>query len=168
MLQQNIRDGIAASPGLCSPDNVGYAQVLVRCYLKRGNATVTEASPLVRQWILLRTLCARHHGATIKELSAEMGVGEKTIRRDLEAFQTAGFPLTETIGQFGRKSYRIDPDKDQPGLAFAFDEAVALFGPWCDPHGALSRYLTDKNDLEIVRDEHSETLEGGLKYVLLQ
>lgn len=88
---------------------------------------MTEASPLVRQWILLRTLCARHHGATIKELSAEMEVGEKTIRRDLEAFQTAGFPLIETVGQFGRKSYRIAPDKNQPDMAFAYDEAIALY-----------------------------------------
>jgi proteasome accessory factor B len=86
-----------------------------------------EASPLVRQWILLRTLCARHHGATVKELSAEMGVTEKTIRRDLETFQTVGFPLVETVEQFGRKKWHIDPSKNQPGLCFAYDEAVALY-----------------------------------------
>ena len=86
-----------------------------------------EASPLVRQWILLRTLCARHHGATVKELSAEMGVSEKTIRRDLETFQTAGFPLIETVEQFGRKKWRIDPSKNQPGMCFAYDEAIALY-----------------------------------------
>jgi predicted DNA-binding transcriptional regulator YafY len=62
--------------------------------------------------MLLRILCARHHGATVKELAGELGVGEKTIRRDLAAFQTAGFPLLETTGQFGRKSYRIDPRKN--------------------------------------------------------
>lgn len=88
---------------------------------------MTEAPPLVRQWILLRTLCSRHHGVTIKELAAEMVVGEKTIRRDLEAFQTAGFPLIETVGQFGRKSYRIDQSKSQPGMSFAYDEAIALY-----------------------------------------
>jgi proteasome accessory factor B len=88
---------------------------------------MTETSPLVRQWILLRILCARRHGVTIKELAEEMGVGEKTIRRDLEAFQTAGFPMIETVGQFGRKSYRIDPEKNQPGMSFAFDEAIALY-----------------------------------------
>jgi predicted DNA-binding transcriptional regulator YafY len=88
---------------------------------------VSEASPLIRQWLLLRTLCARHHGLTVQELVAEMEVGERTIRRDLEAFQTAGFPLTETVGQFGRKSYRIDPQKNQPGMSFAFDEALALY-----------------------------------------
>lgn len=86
-----------------------------------------EASPLVRQWILLRTLCASRYGVTVKELAAELEVGEKMVRRDLDAFRTAGFPLIETVGQFGRKSYRIDADKTQPGIAFAYDEAIALY-----------------------------------------
>jgi proteasome accessory factor B len=116
-----------ASTGLSNPDEVDYAQALVRCYVNRGGSTVTEASPLIRQWILLRTLCARHHGVTVQELAAEMEVVERTIRRDLEAFQTAGFPLIETVGQFGRKSYRIDPKKNQPGMSFAYDEAIALY-----------------------------------------
>lgn len=88
---------------------------------------MTEAPPLVRQWILLRTLCARRYGVTVKELAAEMAVGERTIRRDLDAFRAVGFPLTETIGPHSRKSYRIDPEKNQPGMSFAFDEAIALY-----------------------------------------
>ena len=88
---------------------------------------MSRQSPLVRRWILLKTLCIRRHGTTIQELAAEAGVGEKTIRRDIEAFQTVGFPLVETVGQFGRKSYRIAPERSQPGMAFAFDEAIALY-----------------------------------------
>ena len=84
-------------------------------------------SPLVRQWILLKTLCARSCGATVKELVHELGVSEKTIRRDLETFQKVGFPLQEEVGGQGRKAWRIDPAKNQPGLSFAFDEAIALY-----------------------------------------
>ena len=73
------------------------------------------------------TLCARHYGASVKELAEELGVSGKTIRRDLRIFQEAGFPLEETVEQFGRKRWRIDPVKGQPGLSFAFDEAVALY-----------------------------------------
>jgi predicted DNA-binding transcriptional regulator YafY len=113
--------------GLSSRPNVDYARVLIRSYLKRTKTIMTEASPLVRQWILLRTLCARHYGATVKELSTEMGVSEKTIRRDLETFQTAGFPLVETVEDFGRKKWHIDPTKNQPGMCFAYDEAIALY-----------------------------------------
>ena len=53
---------------------------------------MTEQGPLVRQWILLRTLSARRCGVTVNEMAEESSVSEKTVRRDLEAFQTAGFP----------------------------------------------------------------------------
>jgi len=36
-------------------------------------------------------------------------------------------PLEETVEEFGRKRWRLDPAKTQPGLGFAFDEAVALY-----------------------------------------
>jgi predicted DNA-binding transcriptional regulator YafY len=88
---------------------------------------MSRQSPLLRQWLLLKTLCARRHSTTIQELAAEMSVGEKTIRRDIEAFQMVGFPVVETAGQFGRKSYRIDHEKNHPGMSFAFDEAIALY-----------------------------------------
>ena len=53
---------------------------------------MSEETPLVRQWIMLRKLSALHYGATVKEMVDEMGVSEKTIRRDLESFQRAGYP----------------------------------------------------------------------------
>ncbi|MEN6495747.1 MAG: transcriptional regulator [Thermoguttaceae bacterium] len=83
-------------------------------------------SPLVRQWILLKTLSVRHHGVTVQEMAQELAVSEKTVRRDLEAFVLAGFPLEEQVGEHGRKQWRLDPAKYQPGLSFAFDEALAL------------------------------------------
>lgn len=104
-----------------------YARALARNYLKRLDFAMPEDSPLVRQWIVLRTLCARRYGATVKEMVEEMGVSEKTIRRDLETFIKAGFPLVETVGDYGRKTWRLEPTKTQPGLAFTFDEAIALY-----------------------------------------
>lgn len=88
---------------------------------------MTAASPLVRQWTLLRTLCARSGGATIRDLMQELGASEKTVRRDLEMFRRVGFPLREEVGDHGRKSWRIEAAASQPGLGFAFDEAVALY-----------------------------------------
>ena len=84
-------------------------------------------SPLLRQWILLRTLGARPSGATVKELMGELGVSEKTVRRDLETFQKVGFPLQEQVGAHGRKAWRVQPEGDPPGLSFTFDEAIALY-----------------------------------------
>ena len=42
---------------------------------------MTEQAPLVRQWILLRTLSARRCGVTVKEMAEEfLGVSPTTIR----------------------------------------------------------------------------------------
>jgi predicted DNA-binding transcriptional regulator YafY len=95
---------------------------------------MADDAPLVRQWIMLRTLCARHYGVTVKELCREMNVSEKTIRRDLDTFQKAGFPLEEIVGDYGRKSWHVRPMPGTPELAFAFDEAIALY---------LSRHLME-------------------------
>ena len=83
--------------------------------------------PLVRQWILLRKLCSSHYGVTIQDMIHELGVSDKTIRRDLETFQAAGFPLKETVEEFGRKKWHIEEGKAEPGLHFAYDEAIALY-----------------------------------------
>ena len=88
---------------------------------------MTDQPSLVRQWIVLRTMCSRCLGATVAELAEELNVSRKTIRRDLETFQQVGFPLEETVEQHGRKQWRIDANKSQPGLSFAFDEALALY-----------------------------------------
>jgi len=92
-----------------------------------GFAIMAEQLPLVRQWTILRTLSARRLGVTVKELSQEMRVNEKTIRRDLETFQTLGFPLKERVGKFRRKHWRLEAGDNAFGLAFAFDEALALY-----------------------------------------
>jgi proteasome accessory factor B len=83
--------------------------------------------PLVRQWILLRMLCSHRYGVTVKEIADELHVSGKTVRRDLETFIEAGFPLEETVQDRGRKTWRLNPDKNQPNLNFAYDEALALY-----------------------------------------
>ncbi len=88
---------------------------------------MSDGSPLIRQWCLLRMLSARRNGLTVCEMADESGVDRKTIRRDLDAFREAGLPLEELVGEHGRKSWRITVSWGQPPLAFAFDEALALY-----------------------------------------
>ena len=88
---------------------------------------MADQLPIVRQWILLRTLCVRRLGATVGELADELDVSKKTIRRDLQTFQQVGFPLAEIIEERGRKKWRVDSDRAQLGMAFAFDEVIALY-----------------------------------------
>jgi predicted DNA-binding transcriptional regulator YafY len=88
---------------------------------------VSDQSALVRQWLLIKRLGVRHGGLTIGELAGELEVSQKTVRRDLATLNTVGFPVEETVGDYGRKSYRLDPRCARPDLAFTFDEALALY-----------------------------------------
>lgn len=63
----------------------------------------------------------------MKELAEEMSVSQKTIRRDLEMFQSVGFPLQEVVGERGVKKWHLDDSHFHPGLSFTFDEAIALY-----------------------------------------
>lgn len=62
---------------------------------------------MIRQWDILRTLDAQRMGARIKDLAADRGVNERTIRRDLYALQEAGFPIQEETRD-GRKYWLLD------------------------------------------------------------
>lgn len=115
------------SPMLSLGTTPDYAHVLARRCFNRMDITMADQLPLVRQWILLRKLCSSHYGVTIKDMVHELNVGEKTIRRDLETFRAAGFPLKETVEDFGRKKWHIEEGKAEPGLHFAYDEAIALY-----------------------------------------
>lgn len=63
----------------------------------------------------------------MREMAGDLGVSEKTIRRDLGLFRDLGFPLEEVVGEFGRKTWRIVSNRGQPPLTFSFDEAAALY-----------------------------------------
>ena len=84
-------------------------------------------SPLVRQWLLLKTLCTRTNGESVRNLASEMEVSEKTIRRDISTFLDAGVPIEESTGEQGTKHYRLNPKAARADLAFTFDEALALY-----------------------------------------
>jgi len=64
-----------------------------------------DDSQVFRQWKILRTLGARRLGMSIRELAEERGVDRQTIRRDLKLLQTLGFPLVESKGPRGRKTW---------------------------------------------------------------
>ena len=68
---------------------------------------MNDYTSIERQWILLRTLVVRRHGISIRDMAHEAKVAEKTIRRDLRLFQKLGFPLLETNGERGRKTWRL-------------------------------------------------------------
>ncbi len=105
----------------------GYLQLLVHRTRRYTEQTMPDQTPLVRQWTMLKILCVRRYGVTVRELAEEMAVSQKTIRRDLETFQTVGFPLEEAVCDHGQKKWHLRDGHSQPGLSFTFDEAIALY-----------------------------------------
>src|SRR5438874_2581643 len=65
---------------------------------------------VIRQWTILREIeGARSAGVTIDDLASLCGVTTRTIRRDLQALEEAGFPLfDDRAGDDGRTRWQIN------------------------------------------------------------
>ncbi len=93
-----------------------------------------STSPIGRQWQILIALMSRRLGMTIKELSHDVGVDDRTIRRDLTTLRRAGFLLEERITDYGRKHWSLSDSGPRVPIQFNWSEAVALY---------LGRHLLD-------------------------
>lgn len=82
---------------------------------------------VIRQWNILRAIEASRR-VTIDGLADAQGVTTRTIRRDLEALQAAGFPLFDEV-EDGKRYWRIDtrPFKALADTGFTLSELCALY-----------------------------------------
>ena len=81
---------------------------------------------VIRQWKILKAIEAgRFVGSA--QLAAEHGVTERTIRRDVEALQEAGFPLYDDRAN-GRKVWRlVEGYRQKLVQGFTLSELAALY-----------------------------------------
>jgi predicted DNA-binding transcriptional regulator YafY len=63
---------------------------------------------VIRQWHILREIETRRTGVTIHELAREVGVSTRTIRRDLQALQEAGFAVYDEGEENETKRWKLD------------------------------------------------------------
>jgi predicted DNA-binding transcriptional regulator YafY len=81
---------------------------------------------VIRQWKILKTIESGRY-TTAGELATEHGVTERTIRRDIEALQEAGFPLYDDRAD-GRKVWRlVEGYKQRLTQSFTLAELAALY-----------------------------------------
>src|SRR5206468_5100967 len=81
---------------------------------------------VIRQWKILKRIEAGRY-TTAQDLADEHGVTERTIRRDIEALQEAGFPLYDERVD-GRKIWRlVDGYRQRLTQTFTLAELSALF-----------------------------------------
>jgi len=63
---------------------------------------------VIRQWQILREIEARRTGVTIHELAGHVNVSTRTIRRDLQALQEAGFAVYDEGEENETKRWRLN------------------------------------------------------------
>ena len=82
---------------------------------------------VIRQWNVLRQIEASRR-ETIDGLARKMEVTTRTIRRDLEALQLAGFPLYDELID-GKRFWKLDtrPFKGLGDTGFTLSELCALY-----------------------------------------
>jgi len=82
---------------------------------------------LGRQWKIIQTLLASRRGKPAAELAEVIGCNSRTVYRDLEALQSAGFPLfTEQIGKNSFWSL-VESAKRQIPIPLSLAELMALY-----------------------------------------
>ena len=63
---------------------------------------------VIRQWQILREVESHRTGVTIHELAAQVKVSTRTIRRDLQALQEAGFAVYDEGEENETKRWKLD------------------------------------------------------------
>ena len=98
---------------------------------------------VIRQWQILREVEARRAGVTIHELARLVKVSTRTIRRDLQALQEAGFAIYDEGEENETKRWRLDAQafkSVQDGLSVGDVAALSLtlFALWVKTRPASS------------------------------
>lgn len=120
---------------------------------------------LIRQWTLLQSLATRR-GCTIPTLAAELDVTTRTVRRDLNALQAAGFPIYDEEGD-GAKIWRLNADTLLKALgrtSLTIPEVCALYHGRALIKGLASTGATE--DLQGALDKIATALPPGMRRFL--
>lgn len=69
---------------------------------------MAKNSQLNRQWQLLKILETFRFGITIEELTQKAECSRRTIERDLAELVDTGFPISNSVGDFGKKLWKLE------------------------------------------------------------
>ena len=85
---------------------------------------MTDSTQMIRQWRLLQLLSDSKYGYTLRELSDEMSVSEKTVRRDISVLQSSGLDVVESVADYGLKRWRVEGFENS--LKFTVTELLSV------------------------------------------
>ena len=88
---------------------------------------MARGDQLARQWKIIQTLIASRSGKAVSDLARDLQCHTRTVYRDLEALQAAGFPVyTDKIA--GKNAWSLlDTAKTSIPIPFSLPELMALY-----------------------------------------
>jgi predicted DNA-binding transcriptional regulator YafY len=126
---------------------------------------VGRNTELIRQWTILQQLAARRP-STIPTLAADLKVSTRTIRRDLEGLQAAGFPIYDEVVN-GTKFWRLDAKVLMAALtrnSLTLPELCALYYSRALVKGIAGTHLL--TDLQSALDKIEAAFPPGMRKFL--
>lgn len=82
---------------------------------------------MARQWTIIQSLMTSRTGKPIADLAEVLGCHRRTIYRDLEALQSAGFPLYSDQEEGRSRWYLIESARQSIPIPFSMTELMALY-----------------------------------------
>jgi predicted DNA-binding transcriptional regulator YafY len=119
---------------------------------------MARGDQLARQWKIIQSLISSRQGKSVSDMAQALHCHRRTVYRDLEALQAAGFPVyTDRVG--GRNHWSLlDTAKNNIPIPFSLPELMALYFS-----RGMMKVLKDTvfyDSLESLFDKIKTTLPG--------
>jgi predicted DNA-binding transcriptional regulator YafY len=88
---------------------------------------MARGDQLARQWTIIQSLQADLNGKTVSDLADVLDCHTRTVYRDLEALQMAGFPIYTDRLEGATRWYLMESARPQVPIPFSLTELMALY-----------------------------------------
>jgi predicted DNA-binding transcriptional regulator YafY len=88
---------------------------------------MARGDQLARQWTIIQRLLTSRAGQGVSELAETLGCHRRTVYRDLEALQSAGFPLYSDQEEGHARWFLIETARKSIPIPFSMTELMALY-----------------------------------------
>ena len=88
---------------------------------------MARGDQLARQWKIFQTLVTSRHGKSVRDLAKNLDCHKRTVYRDLEALEAAGFPIYTENSNGKSRWFLMDSARNPMPVPFSLPELMALY-----------------------------------------